>query len=101
MRAYAQHRRIASEAMPFMTHYAQASCTAGRAAFLTGQHPLRVGLPTVSLPGSAQGLQKEDPTIATMLKAEGYVTAQFGKTIWTTATSICQPRTASTNGKRI
>jgi arylsulfatase len=71
--------RIASEGMLFLTHYAQASCTAGRAAFITGQHPLRVGLSTVGLPGAPQGLQKEDPTIAELLKPLGYRTAQFGK----------------------
>jgi arylsulfatase A-like enzyme len=71
--------RIANEGMLFMDHYAQASCTAGRAAFITGQHPLRVGLATVGLPGSPLGLQKEDPTLAEMLKPLGYRTGQFGK----------------------
>ncbi len=71
--------RIANEGRLFMTHYAHASCRAGRAAFITAQHPLRVGLATVGLPGSEQGLQQEDPTLAEMLKAEGYRTAQFGK----------------------
>jgi arylsulfatase len=71
--------RIANEGMLFMDHYAQASCTAGRAAFITGQHPLRVGLATVGLPGSPIGLQKEDPTLAQMLKPLGYRTGQFGK----------------------
>jgi arylsulfatase len=71
--------RIADEGMLFMDHYAQASCTAGRAAFITGQQPLRVGLSTVGLPGSPIGLQPEDPTLADMLKAEGYKTGQFGK----------------------
>jgi arylsulfatase len=71
--------RIAREGMLFMDHYAQASCTAGRAAFLTGQYPIRVGLPTVGLPGAAQGLQKEDPTLAELLKPLGYATGQFGK----------------------
>jgi arylsulfatase A-like enzyme len=71
--------RIAKEGMLFMDHYAQASCTAGRAAFITGQYPLRVGLSTVGLPGSPIGLQKEDPTLADMLKPLGYATGQFGK----------------------
>ena len=71
--------RIAEDGMLFMDHYAHASCTAGRAAFITGQYPLRVGLSTVGLPGSPIGLQTEDPTLATMLKAEGYRTGQFGK----------------------
>lgn len=71
--------RIANEGMIFMDHYAQASCTAGRAAFITGQYPIRVGLSTVGLPGSDIGLQKEDPTLAEMLKPLGYTTGQFGK----------------------
>ncbi len=71
--------RIAEEGMLFMDHYAHASCTAGRAAFITGQSPLRVGLATVGLPGAPQGLQKEDPTLAVMLKSLGYKTGQFGK----------------------
>lgn len=71
--------RIADEGMLFMDAYAQASCTAGRAAFITGQYPLRLGLATVGLPGSEIGLQQEDPTLATMLKAQGYATGQFGK----------------------
>lgn len=71
--------RIADEGMIFMDHYAEASCTAGRAAFITGQYPIRVGLSTVGLPGSDLGLQKEDPTLAEMLKPLGYATGQFGK----------------------
>ncbi|NVK44534.1 MAG: arylsulfatase [Oceanospirillaceae bacterium] len=71
--------RIANEGMTFMDHYAQASCTAGRAAFITGQYPIRVGLSTVGLPGSPLGLSKEDPTLAEMLKPLGYATGQFGK----------------------
>ena len=71
--------RIANEGMLFMDHYAQASCTAGRAAFITGQYPLRVGLSTVGLPGAPQGLSSEDPTLAEMLKPLGYRTGQFGK----------------------
>ncbi len=71
--------RIADEGMTFMDHYAQASCTAGRAAFLLGQYPIRTGLSTVGLPGAPQGLQKEDPTLAEFLKPLGYATGQFGK----------------------
>lgn len=71
--------RIAAEGMIFMDHYAQASCTAGRAAFITGQYPIRVGLATVGLPGSELGLQPEDPTLAEMLKPLGYATGEFGK----------------------
>lgn len=71
--------RIADEGMLFMDHYAQASCTAGRAAFITGQYPIRVGLATVGIAGSPIGLQSEDPTLAEMLKPLGYRTGQFGK----------------------
>jgi len=71
--------RIANDGMMFMDHYAQASCTAGRAAFITGQYPLRTGLSTVGLPGAKEGIQESDPTLATLLKAQGYVTGQFGK----------------------
>jgi arylsulfatase len=60
-------------------NYAQASCTAGRAAFITGQIPMRTGLTTVGLPGAPQGLQPEDPTLAELLKPQGYMTAQHGK----------------------
>ena len=56
-----------------------ASCTAGRAAFITGQSPIRTGLTKVGLPGAPEGMKKEDPTIATLLKARGYMTGQFGK----------------------
>jgi arylsulfatase len=59
--------------------YGQQSCTAGRAAFITGQSPIRTGLTKVGLPGAPEGMKKEDPTIATLLKAQGYVTGQFGK----------------------
>src|SRR5581483_2489923 len=71
--------RIAREGMLFTSYYAQQSCTAGRAAFLTGQSPLRTGLLKVGLPGAKEGLQKEDPTIAELLKPLGYVSGQFGK----------------------
>ncbi len=71
--------RIAREGILLTDCYAQASCTAGRAAFITGQLPMRTGLTTVGLPGAAQGLQPEDPTLAELLKPEGYMTAQIGK----------------------
>jgi arylsulfatase A-like enzyme len=71
--------RIADEGMIFMDHYAQASCTAGRAAFILGQYPLRTGLSTVGLPGAKEGIQDSDPTLAQMLKDHGYATGQFGK----------------------
>ena len=71
--------RLAKEGMRFTDYYAEQSCTAGRASFLTGQHGLRTGLTKVGLPGATLGLQKEDPTIAEMLKPLGYATGQFGK----------------------
>jgi arylsulfatase len=71
--------RIASQGMLFMEYYGEQSCTAGRAAFITGQHPYRTGLLTVGLPGAKIGLQKEDPTIAELLKPLGYTSGQFGK----------------------
>jgi arylsulfatase A-like enzyme len=71
--------RIAKGGMLFLDHYAQASCTAGRAAFITGQYPVRTGLTTVGLPGAKEGIQASDPTLAEMLKPMGYATGQFGK----------------------
>ena len=71
--------RIANEGALFTDWYGQQSCTAGRAAFITGQSPMRTGLTKVGLPGAPEGMQKEDPTIATLLKAQGYMTGQFGK----------------------
>jgi arylsulfatase A-like enzyme len=71
--------RIATEGALFTDYYAQQSCTAGRAAFITGQHPFRTGLLKVGLPGAKQGLQDKDPTIAELLKPYGYATAQVGK----------------------
>jgi arylsulfatase A-like enzyme len=63
----------------FTDWYGQQSCTAGRAAFITGQSPIRTGLTKVGLPGAPEGMKKEDPTIATLLRAQGYATGQFGK----------------------
>lgn len=71
--------RVAKEGMMFTDYYAEQSCTAGRASFITGQHGLRTGLTKVGLPGAILGLRKEDPTIAELLKPLGYVTGQFGK----------------------
>ncbi|NRB42929.1 MAG: sulfatase-like hydrolase/transferase, partial [Pseudomonadales bacterium] len=65
--------------MRFTSFYGQASCTAGRAAFITGQLPVRTGLTTVGIPGTDIGLQPEDPTLADVLKTLGYNTGQFGK----------------------
>jgi arylsulfatase len=71
--------RIAKEGALFTDWYGQQSCTAGRAAFITGQSPIRTGLTKVGLPGAPEGMKKEDPTIAGLLKQLGYVTGQFGK----------------------
>jgi arylsulfatase A-like enzyme len=71
--------RIAKEGALFTDAYAQASCTAGRAAFITGQHPIRTGLTAIGMPGAKQGLYAEDPTLAELLKPHGYLTAQIGK----------------------
>jgi arylsulfatase A-like enzyme len=71
--------RVAVEGATFTDWYGQQSCTAGRAAFITGQNPLRTGLTKVGMPGATLGLQPEDPTIAEMLKPLGYATGQFGK----------------------
>lgn len=71
--------RLATEGVRFTDYYAQNSCTAGRAAFITGQCPLRTGLLKVGLPGDDLGIQQEDPTIAALLKPLGYTTGQFGK----------------------
>ncbi|TGQ16777.1 MULTISPECIES: arylsulfatase [unclassified Mesorhizobium] len=70
---------IAKEGALFTDYYGQQSCTAGRAAFITGQTPFRTGMLKVGLPGAKEGLQPEDPTLADLLKAQGYMTGQFGK----------------------
>jgi arylsulfatase len=71
--------RIGKEGAMFTSWYGQQSCTAGRAAFITGQSPIRTGLTKVGLPGADIGLSDKDPTIAEVLKPLGYATAQFGK----------------------
>jgi arylsulfatase len=70
---------IAKDGALFTDHYGQPSCTAGRAAFLMGQLPIRTGMTTIGIPGSTRGIQKSDPTIAEVLKTQGYATGQFGK----------------------
>ena len=71
--------RLAKEGMKFTDSYGEQSCTAGRASFITGQSGFRTGLTKVGIPGAPVGLQPEDPTIAELLKAQGYATGQFGK----------------------
>jgi arylsulfatase len=70
---------IANEGMMFTDYYAEQSCTAGRSAFITGQNVYRTGLSKVGMPGADIGMHKKDPTIAEMLKGQGYVSGQFGK----------------------
>ena len=71
--------RLAREGVAFTDYYGQQSCTAGRAAFIGGSVPIRSGMTKVGLPGAAQGWQKTDVTMATVLKGQGYATGQFGK----------------------
>jgi arylsulfatase A-like enzyme len=71
--------RIGLEGIRFTDHYAQPSCTAGRASFITGQYPIRSGMTTVGQPGDALGLQAASPSLAEVLKAAGYRTGHFGK----------------------
>lgn len=71
--------RLAREGIKFQHYYGEQSCTAGRAAFLTGQHGIRTGLTKVGFPGAPMGLSQEDPTIGGVLKSLGYATGQFGK----------------------
>jgi arylsulfatase len=71
--------RIANEGMLFTDYYGEQSCTAGRASFIMGQSVFRTGLSKVGLPGADLGMRKEEPTIAGLLKAQGYATGQFGK----------------------
>jgi arylsulfatase len=71
--------RIAADGMAFTDYYGEQSCTAGRSSFITGQSVFRTGLSKVGLPGAENGMREEDPTIASVLKAQGYATGQFGK----------------------
>ena len=71
--------RLADEGMRFTDSYGEQSCTAGRSSFITGQSAFRTGLLKVGLPGAPEGLHAADPTIANLLKVQGYATGQFGK----------------------
>jgi arylsulfatase len=71
--------RIANEGLRFLHYYGEQSCTAGRSAFLTGQHIIRTGLSKVGFPGAPMGMSQLDPSIGGLLKNLGYVTGQFGK----------------------
>ena len=71
--------RIANDGVAFTDYYAQQTCTAGRAAFIGGNVPVRTGMTKVGLPGAKEGWQETDVTMATVLKSQGYATGQFGK----------------------
>jgi len=89
--------KLAAEGMLFTDYYAEASCTAGRANFITGELPIRTGMTTVGQAGAPTGIPAQAVTIAAALKGMGYATGQFGKTISATKTSSCRPCTASTS----
>jgi hypothetical protein len=89
--------RIGKEGLRLTAFYAQPSCTAGRAAFITGQLPVRTGLTTVGTPGSPAGLQKEDITLAEVLKARGYATRNSVRTISATSRINYRTGTVSTS----
>ena len=71
--------RIANEGLRFLHYYGEQSCTAGRAAFLTGQHGIRTGLTKVGFPGASMGMSQLDPPVGGLLRSLGYATGQFGK----------------------
>ena len=87
--------RVAREGIRFLHYYGEQSCTAGRAAFITGQSVFRSGNSKVGLPGATLGLQKEDPTIASFLSRWAMQRASSARTISATAMSSCRPCTAS------
>src|SRR5262245_10210276 len=89
--------RIGKEGAVFTDWYGQQSCTAGRAAFITGQSPIRTGLTKVGLPGAKLGLEPEDPCVADVMKSLGYATGQFGKNHLGDRASICRRSMASTS----
>ena len=89
--------KLAAQGMRFTDYYAEASCTAGRANFITGEIPLRTGLTTVGQAGADVGIPEQAATIALALKAQGYETFQFGKNHLGDLTSISLACTASTN----
>jgi arylsulfatase len=92
--------RIAKEGVCFTDYYGQQSCTAGRAAFIGGNVPLRTGMTKVGMPAAKEGWQKTDATQATVMKSLGYATGQFGKNHQgdrATATNTCRPCTGSTS----
>ena len=89
--------RIAAEGMSFTDYYAEQSCTAGRSTFIMGQSVFRTGLSKVGLPSADLGMREEEPTIAGLLKAQGYATGQFGKNHLGDRDEHCLPITVSMN----
>jgi arylsulfatase A-like enzyme len=89
--------KLAKEGMLFTDYYAEASCTAGRANFITGELPIRTGMTTVGQAGAKIGIPADAVTIATILKSMGYATGQFGKNHPPISTSTYRAFTASTN----
>ena len=89
--------KLASEGMLFTDYYAEASCTAGRANFVTGELPIRTGMTTVGQAGADVGLPAEASTIATALRLKATPPDNSARTIWATSTSSCPPSTASTS----
>jgi arylsulfatase len=89
--------RLAKEGALFTDWYGEQSCTAGRSAFITGQSGFRTGNLKVGLPGAKEGLQARDVTLAQLLKAQGYMTAQFGKNHLGDADETLPPLTGSTS----
>ena len=89
--------RIGNEGAIFMHYYAEQSCTAGRNAFFTGMHPLRMGMVLPEIPGSPSFLQPGTPHLAKFLLDLGYTTGEFGKNHLGDPRSPCRPRTASRN----
>jgi len=93
--------RIAREGATFTDAYGQQSCTAGRAAFILGMEPFRTGLLTIGMPGDPHGITSWMPTLADVLKAQGYTTGQFGKNHLGITTNTCRLSTALTNSSAI
>jgi hypothetical protein len=89
--------RIANEGMMFTDSYAEQSCTAGRSAFITGQHPVRTGLTKVGFPGPRSACRKKTPRWPSCSRTTATQPGSTAKTIWATVTSICQQSTASTS----
>src|SRR5690606_2431714 len=87
--------RIAHEGAMFTDDYGEQSCTAGRSAFITGQHPFRTGMLSIGLPGEDRGLHEDDPTLAELLKPLGYATGQFGKNHLGSTCRRCAASTSS------